>query len=132
MISIFKLKSFPLLSMYKLSRISVQFDRLSMHTVTHLHGVQLHEVIIQICVSFSLKDIRDAHDHRSALNIITTFHATKLIFWHHVLLCDTQAEEMDDGRWPCNQAVDILKENQLGYAPQDCSGGSPTPCRHSN
>lgn len=26
-------------------------------------------------------------------------------------------EEMDDGRWPHNQAVDISEGDQLGYAP---------------
>ncbi len=38
-----------------------------------LHGVQLNKVIIQRGVIFSLKDMKDAHEHRPTLNIITHF-----------------------------------------------------------
>lgn len=70
-----------------------------------LHGVKLNKVIIQRGVIFSLKHVKDAHDYRPALNILNV---TDSFF--RVLHCDMQAGEMDDGRWPRNQALTFQRE----------------------
>ena len=54
--------------------------------------------------------MRDAPDHSPTLNIITHFQVTDLFFQHCVIHCDVQAEQMDDGRLPRNQALTFQRE----------------------